>query len=181
MNVRVYLTLEIIKDRINMTHTIRESGWPDVPKLLRVQGEIACETAHLATSRDRRNFGLRTIVKMWINRRRVRNFIVEDEGRIVGYLTYISGKFPKVSRTAYIVMGVLASHRKRGIGSALLRRVEEYARASDMHRLELEVFEENAPAIALYTKHGFVEEGRRREAVKKQIGYQDIIWMGKLL
>ncbi len=33
-----------------------------------------------------------------------------------------------------------------------------------MHRVELVVFDFNSPAIRLYTKLGFVEEGRLRES-----------------
>ena len=33
-----------------------------------------------------------------------------------------------------------------------------------MHRVELVVFDFNSPAIRLYTKLGFVEEGRLRDA-----------------
>jgi RimJ/RimL family protein N-acetyltransferase len=37
-----------------------------------------------------------------------------------------------------------------------------WARAAGITKVELEVFPHNAPAIALYRKLGFEEEGRRR-------------------
>ncbi|MGF6753393.1 RimJ/RimL family protein N-acetyltransferase [Paraburkholderia sp. GAS42] len=51
----------------------------------------------------------------------------------------------------------------RGVGTALLKAAVECADGSlALRRLELTVFVDNAPAIALYRKFGFVEEGRSR-------------------
>jgi L-phenylalanine/L-methionine N-acetyltransferase len=51
----------------------------------------------------------------------------------------------------------------RGVGSALLAAAIECADHSlGLRRIELTVFADNAPAIALYRKFGFVEEGRAR-------------------
>ena len=54
-----------------------------------------------------------------------------------------------------------ADQRRRGIGSALMDEALKWARASGITKVELEVFPHNAPAIALYSKLGFEEEGRR--------------------
>jgi [ribosomal protein S18]-alanine N-acetyltransferase len=59
-------------------------------------------------------------------------------------------------------IGVLGARRRRGVGRALLLRVEEFARASGARRLMLEVAEDNDPARAFYARAGFVECGRRR-------------------
>ena len=55
--------------------------------------------------------------------------------------------------------------RGRGVGSALMTAAIEWARAEGLHKLSLSVFAHNAAAIALYRKCGFVEEGRRVQAV----------------
>lgn len=52
-------------------------------------------------------------------------------------------------------MGVALPWRGRGVGDALLRRLALDARARGARRLLLEVVEQNAPAVALYGKHGF--------------------------
>ena len=149
---------------------------------MKVQRQIAHEAEHLAvTQKDRIDSTLYAFAKAVLNRKRVHTFVAKDGAEIVGYITVISGKFLKVRGTAYIVMGVIASHRGRGIGTELLARVEELARKQAVHRMELEVFEKNEGAVRLYEKLGFVAEGRRREAIKKADGYEDIIWMGKLL
>jgi RimJ/RimL family protein N-acetyltransferase len=56
------------------------------------------------------------------------------------------------------------------------------ALASELTRLlRPQVFEDNIPAISLYRKFGFIEEGRKRKAIKTNNGYKDIILMGKFL
>lgn len=124
---------------------------------------------------------LYALAKALVHRKRMHTFVATDEQRIVAYITVVTGKFLKVNGTAYIVMGVLTTHRGRGIGTRLLIRAEEFVRDRGMHRMELEVFEKNESAVRLYEKLGFVAEGRRREAIQTPEGYEDIIWMGKLL
>ena len=165
-----------------MLYQIKRATWRDFGELIRVQRLVTQEAEHLAVTRkDARESMLYAFAKAVLHRKRVHTFIAKDAGRIVGYITVVFGKFLKVRGTAYIVMGVVASHRGRGIGTALLTHVEELARAQGTHRIELEVFEKNENAVGLYEKLGFVAEGRRREAIKTSNGYEDIIWMGKLL
>jgi ribosomal protein S18 acetylase RimI-like enzyme len=165
-----------------MQHTIRLAAWKDFRALMKVQRQIALGTEHLAVTRkDRIDSILYAFAKAVLNRKRVYTFIATDEKNIIGYITMVTGKFLKGKGTAYIVMGVLASYRGRGIGTQLLAHTEEVARAQGIHRIELEVFENNENAVRLYEKLGFVAEGRRREAIRTPEGYEDVIWMGKLL
>jgi ribosomal protein S18 acetylase RimI-like enzyme len=72
---------------------------------------------------------------------------------------------------------VAASHRRQGIGSALLERTVEWARANGVAKLELHVFAHNTPAIALYESFGFVQEGYRRRHYRRDGDYLDAILM----
>ena len=75
-----------------------------------------------------------------------------------------------------------AAYRRRGIGAALLVAAEEWARAARVTKLELHVFPHNAPAIALYEKHGYEREGYRRRHYRRPDGeFVDTILMSKLL
>ena len=51
--------------------------------------------------------------------------------------------------------------RRQGIGAALIRELAVRAKEKGAIRFHLEVRASNAPAIALYTKLGFVETTRR--------------------
>jgi RimJ/RimL family protein N-acetyltransferase len=81
-----------------------------------------------------------------------------------------------------IGMAVLRDWRERGVGSALLAAAIEWARQRGLHKLSLSVFAHNAPAIALYRKFGFVEEGCRIKQYRRSNGeLWDTIEMGLLL
>jgi ribosomal protein S18 acetylase RimI-like enzyme len=57
----------------------------------------------------------------------------------------------------------------------------EWARGHGLRKLCLEVFAHNGPAIGLYRKCGFVEEGRRMRQYRRASGERwDTIVMGLL-
>ena len=57
---------------------------------------------------------------------------------------------------------VAKTHRRLGIGRALLEQAVEWARGVGVTKLELHVFPHNEPAIRLYERFGFEREGFRR-------------------
>ncbi|GAB4325388.1 MAG: GNAT family protein [Promethearchaeota archaeon] len=68
-----------------------------------------------------------------------------------------------------------------GLGTEALSLLVEYGFATlGMHRVQLEAYEENARAMRVYQKVGFVEEGRRREALFSEDKFHDAIVMGLL-
>jgi len=64
-------------------------------------------------------------------------------------------------------MGVIPSHRRQGIGRALMRRLLDQARARGLEIVRLEVIEPNQPARALYVDLGF-EEVRRLLVLQRE-------------
>jgi ribosomal protein S18 acetylase RimI-like enzyme len=90
--------------------------------------------------------------------------------------------WPRPHGFADFGMAVAKEWRGRGVGSALLAAASDWAREQGLHKLCLSVFPHNAAAIALYRKHGFVEEGRRVKQYRRQSGeLWDSIEMGLLL
>ena len=65
-----------------------------------------------------------------------------------------------------LLIAVDPDYRGRGIGSALMARFIEQARARGAERLFLEMREGN-PAETLYLRHGFVAVGRRRHYYRR--------------
>jgi putative acetyltransferase len=82
--------------------------------------------------------------------------------RIVGRLSLSRDPHPASRHVADLGMMVAASHRRRGIGRALLDAAVGWARAVGVTKLELHVFPWNEPAIRLYQAFGFEREGLRR-------------------
>jgi L-amino acid N-acyltransferase YncA len=101
-----------------------------------------------------------------------------ERGEVVGSIHL------DASRHGFAEVGMAVAHawRGRGVGSALLRAAVELARERGLHKLSLSVFPHNEAAIALYRKHGFVEEGRRLKQLRRSSGeLWDVVDMGLLL
>ncbi len=98
--------------------------------------------------------------------------------RIVGMLQAAIPRGSEFQHNCEFGVSVLASHRGQGIGRALLRRLLEWAEDQLLWRIELEVYSTNAMGIGLYASMGFVEDGRRENAVKLRDGrYGDLVHM----
>ncbi|SNS58187.1 MULTISPECIES: GNAT family N-acetyltransferase [unclassified Azospirillum] len=82
---------------------------------------------------------------------------------------------------AILGMGVHDDHQGKGIGAALLDALLEAAdRWLDIGRVELTVFADNEPALRLYRRFGFVEEGLYRAHAFRDGAYVDAIAMARL-
>jgi ribosomal protein S18 acetylase RimI-like enzyme len=92
---------------------------------------------------------------------------LDDDGRIVGNLGV---RQTAASGVLNLGMGLLREVRGQGWGRALLRTAIEHARASGAHKLELEVWLDNARAISLYASEGFEIEGIRRDHYRRRNG-----------
>jgi ribosomal protein S18 acetylase RimI-like enzyme len=85
-------------------------------------------------------------------------FVATADGYDVGLVR--STLNDQAPNTAYLIsMWVAPEARRQGIGSALIDAVVEWARAEGLTRVLLDVGEANTPAIALYTRKGFVPTG----------------------
>jgi RimJ/RimL family protein N-acetyltransferase len=108
--------------------------------------------------------------------------VAETGEGLVGRLSIARDPHPASAHVADLGLMVAASHRRHGIGAALLARAEEWANAAGVTKLELHVFPHNAPAIALYEKLGYEREGYRRDHYRRPDGQLiDAILMAKHL
>ena len=107
-------------------------------------------------------------------------YVALRDEEVVGWADIIPLGHPTMAHVGGLGMGVLANYRGRGIGSQLLSRTIEHAWSSGLKRLELEVFADNEPAIRLYKKHGYVQEGLKRYARFIDGQYQDIVVMAQV-
>jgi RimJ/RimL family protein N-acetyltransferase len=104
-------------------------------------------------------------------------FVAETPEGIVGRLSIARDPHPASYHVADLGLMVAAGHRRRGVGTALMREAERWARGAGVTKLELHVFPHNAPAIALYRKLGFEREGYRRGHYRRGDTYVDAILM----
>ena len=105
-------------------------------------------------------------------------FVAVGDREIVGSLNVIESRFG----FGEIGMAVARDWRGRGVGSALLAEGIDWAGERGLHKLSLSVFVHNTAAIALYSKFGFIEEGRRINHYRRANGeLWDALDMGLLL
>lgn len=104
------------------------------------------------------------------------------DGKIVGH-AYLGRPLPHARRRHAGAIGIVVdpAFQRRGIADALMVALIDRAENwMQMTRLELEVYVDNAAAIALYRKHGFVEEGRMRAYAFRNGEYVDVWGMARV-
>jgi RimJ/RimL family protein N-acetyltransferase len=104
-------------------------------------------------------------------------FVAEAPEGIVGRLSVGRDPHPASHHVADLGLMVAESHRRRGIGWALLEAAVDWARANGVQKLELHVFPHNEGAIVLYERFGFEREGYRKRHYRRPNGFVDAILM----
>lgn len=108
-------------------------------------------------------------------------FVCEADGEIVGMVFGNRGSARRTRHSLYVVIGVLQDCAGRGVGRSLMEALEGWARAEQLHRIELTVDITNQRAIALYERCGFEREGVKRHARNLGGEYVDEYYMSKLI
>jgi RimJ/RimL family protein N-acetyltransferase len=107
------------------------------------------------------------------------DFVITLDGTPVGRCSIFQED--SLARHAEVGIALLPEARGRGVGTAALAQLVEFAfLRRNLHRLHLRVLGTNAAGIASYRKVGFVEEGRHREHGWVRGAYVDEISMGLL-
>ena len=100
---------------------------------------------------------------------------------VVGQLGIYVSANPRRRHVGDLGMGVRDDWQGRGVGTALLAAAIDLAdRWLQLRRLELQVYADNSAGIALYVRHGFVEEGRHRDYAFRDGAYVDALSLARL-
>ncbi|RYQ43436.1 GNAT family N-acetyltransferase [Bifidobacterium pseudolongum] len=92
------------------------------------------------------------------------------------------GTTSKVWHRAELGISVIERYWGNGIGGALVDACIACATAAEYSQLELQVVSDNARALALYTRRGFVEYGRNPRGFLSCVsGYQELVYMRREL
>ncbi len=115
--------------------------------------------------------------------RRSLPFYVAVKDRLVtGFAAILFPTLPSLAHSGTVVMGVLPRYRRQGLGASLLDRAISHAFQNPTHtRVQLEVFQDNEAAVALYTKLGFQIEGVAKRAVFLDNEYKNVVNMALVL
>ncbi len=110
-----------------------------------------------------------------------RHLVACLDDKVIGHLVLDVMENPRRSHVATFGIGVSAEVQGRGAGSALMREMlnlcDNWLR---IERIELTVFVDNASAIALYRKYGFVVEGTGKKFALRNGEYVDAHFMARI-
>lgn len=101
------------------------------------------------------------------------------DGKIAGTagIDAVGNKY-KTKHRAEFGIGIVKEFWGLGLGRVLTEACIECAKEAGYTQLELDVVSDNASAISLYKKVGFVEYGRNPKGFNSRIsGYQELIYM----
>lgn len=106
----------------------------------------------------------------------------DEAGEVVGSLALETNPSrPRRRHVATLGMSVRDDWQGRGVGTALMRAAVELADDwLQVTRLELSVYTDNEPALALYRRFGFEVEGTKRRDVFRAGEYVDLHLMARL-
>lgn len=166
-----------MSNHLNVDVEIRPSTPDDLEAVWRCLDSVARERRFLAMVEapplaDARAFFEQARSKGMIQ------FVAVTGSRVIGWCDITPRRWDGFRHSGSLGMGVLAEFRGRGIGSRLLVETLQAARESGLRRIELEVFSSNRAAIALYRKHGFIQEGVKRQARVIDGAVDDLVCMG---
>ena len=102
--------------------------------------------------------------------------------KVVGMMTFSGSTRKKLKHTGEFGISVLKDYQGKGIATALINSLFEWAKSRDIKKIHLQVMANNLKAISLYKKLGFEFEGMKRRAIRQTNGsYEDLIMMGRWL
>jgi RimJ/RimL family protein N-acetyltransferase len=145
---------------------IREAVEGDIPAILDVLERVAEEEIWIGTETpvDRGKRSDRWDEK-YFGDGPGRFFVVEADGSIIGYMGVHNWR-----GLVELGMAIVDGHRGMGLGSRLLQAGIDWATAQGAHKITLQVWPHNEPAIALYEKFGFEHEGHLRRHYPRKSG-----------
>jgi putative acetyltransferase len=104
------------------------------------------------------------------------------DGEVVGVIGLHTSSKPRVNHKGEIGMMVRDDWQGKGVGTAMVRAVIDLAdKWLNLARIELTVFKDNEPAIALYRKFGFEIEGTHRKYAFRDGKFMDAYTMARII
>jgi RimJ/RimL family protein N-acetyltransferase len=155
----------------------------DLPTLAKGMMDPAIRATLSSTVAPQSEAAARSIIAEWsANKGTDVGFSIEtlaESPELVGHLGLFGSDVKDRCGTLGIML--LRPYLGRGYGTDAVRLIVSYGfREVGLHRIQLGVFSFNARAMAAYRKAGFVEEGRRREAIRHDGHWYDDVQMSIL-
>lgn len=155
---------------------IEPMGEEHIESFHRVLDSVARERKYLTLLEappleDTRKFALSSIANGNVH------LVALDGAEVIGWCDIRRHFFPSHAHCGSLGMGLLSAYRGQGLGRRLIEAAIASGREAGMLRIEFGVHADNARAIRLYERVGFVREGVSRDAFCVDGDYTDVINM----
>jgi len=153
-------------------------------EMIEYMKKTSAETDFLLRCPDEVNFtleGEKDILGRLLDDRGTVMMAAVVDGKVAGNLSVSGiGDKRKILHRSSLAIALYKEYWGLGIGSAMISYATELAKQMGFKQIDLEVVAENTRAQALYKKCGFIETGRRHNALRFDDGsYHDEILMYK--
>lgn len=161
---------------------LRNGTENDAHEVLDVFNLTHAETDYLLTYPDENSFTVEqegAFLKAKTESSNEIEIVAVVDGKIAGTagIDAVGNKY-KTKHRAEFGIGIAKEFWGLGLGRALTEACIECAKEAGYTQLELDVVSDNASAISLYKKVGFVEYGRNPKGFNSRIsGYQELVYM----
>lgn len=173
---------KIISLKDGRKYCLRNGTENDAQEVLDVFNLTHAETDYLLSYPDENSFTVEqegAFLKAKTESSNEIEIIAVVDGKIAGTagIDALGNKY-KTKHRAEFGIGIAKEFWGLGIGRALTEACIECAKEAGYTQLELDVVSDNASAISLYKKVGFVEYGRNPKGFNSRIsGYQELVYM----
>jgi RimJ/RimL family protein N-acetyltransferase len=157
---------------------IRPARDEDAAMLVALRDEVAAEGGLVAAAPGERSVLEEQLAIDSVRSGGGMSIVCEAGGEVIGQLQVLRRLGSYEGHVGDLSVSLRPAYRRRGLGVALLLVAIEWARAVRLRKLCLAVFPDNRPAIAAYSRVGFVEEGLQRAQLHVGGEDRDVLLMG---
>ena len=165
-----------------MDYTIRNLTSKDIYEFMALTKYIDAETDFLGSApTDARPSHMQIISSIKSGRQII--MVAATKNGLIGHIGafWRRGQGSRLKHCMNVGLGVAKDFWGMGVGNALMDAVEEKAKNLGVVRMELEVMQHNAAAIALYQKRGYLIEGTKQKSIKIGTELINELLMAKIL
>jgi ribosomal protein S18 acetylase RimI-like enzyme len=161
---------------------IRSAMPDDAPELLAHGRAVVNESQFVLMHPDEFNFTLeqeQDLVRQYAQDPGKLVLVADAAGRMAGVLFFESGVRKRLAHRGTLHISVSRDLRRQGVGGALMQTLIDWAEAHPtLEKVSLAVVATNTPALSLYRKFGFIEEGCQPREIKFGTDdYADLVLM----
>lgn len=169
----------------NQKIIIRKANRSDAKALIEYLNVIGGESDFLTFGKDefeRSIYEEEVFIENALKKENALFIIAEVNGKVVGNLNFSGGARERTAHVGEFGVSVLKEYWGNGIGEELIKYLIAWSKDSGIIRkINLRVRTDNTPAIKLYKKFGFLEEGKRKRDFLINGKFYDSLLMGLMI